>query len=190
MSGMGHNQGPTIEPGFGWRRHAWGKARAQLMPKLPIEVVRIRMKRAQELGLDYTTYAGISAGTGREVIGFLFSTNALRVLNRNLQMPDDRHAQLAAMRNCRRIAVVQPPLDADLVAEAQQAVLDGASPAPLFIHGWDDTRRRMQRATRLAQAPASAVLLVGDTALERSWAQSGRLAGYVQADKFFAGAAR
>ncbi|WP_095590035.1 hypothetical protein [Actibacterium ureilyticum] len=190
MSGIGHNQGPTMEPGFGWRRHAWGKARAELMPKLPIEVVRLRINRARELGLDYKTYAGIRAGTGRDVIGFLFSTNALRMLNRNLHMPEDRREQLSVMRNCARIAVVQPPLDADLVAQAHDAVLEGASPAPLFIHGWDATRTRIAHATRLAQAPASAVLLVGDTALERTWAQAGRLAGYVPAETFFAGAAR
>lgn len=190
MSGIGHNQGPTMEPGFGWRRHAWGRARAQLMPKLPIEVVRLRMARARELGLDYTTYAGIRAGSGRDVIGFLFSTNALRILNQNLQMPADRETQLSAMRNCRRVAVVQPPLDADLLAEVHPKVLEGASPAPLFVHGWDATRNRIGRATRLTRAPASAVLLVGDTALERSWAQAGRLAGYVPAETFFSGAAR
>ena len=41
MAGIGHNNGPTMEAGESWRRHAWGKARARLLPVLPIEVVRL-----------------------------------------------------------------------------------------------------------------------------------------------------
>ena len=51
MSGIGHNGGPTMEPGYGWRKHSWTKAREALLPKLPIEVVRRRVARAAELGL-------------------------------------------------------------------------------------------------------------------------------------------
>ena len=36
MAGIGHNNGPTMEAGESWRRHAWGKARARLLPVLPI----------------------------------------------------------------------------------------------------------------------------------------------------------
>ena len=43
MTGIGHNGGPTLEPGFGWRRHCWTAARAGLLPTLPIEVVRLRV---------------------------------------------------------------------------------------------------------------------------------------------------
>ena len=61
MSGIGHNKGPTMEPGAGWRRYAWKRARAELLPKIPLEVVRMRVRRARELGLDYRTYAGVRA---------------------------------------------------------------------------------------------------------------------------------
>ena len=29
MSGIGHNGGPTMEKGRGWRRYAWKRARAE-----------------------------------------------------------------------------------------------------------------------------------------------------------------
>ena len=68
MNRIGHNNGPTMEPGESWRRHAWGRARARLLPVLPIEVVRLRVKRAAEIGLDYRTYASIRAASGHDVI--------------------------------------------------------------------------------------------------------------------------
>jgi len=40
-----------MEPGFGFRKHAWTKARAALLPSLPLEIVRLRVERAKRLGL-------------------------------------------------------------------------------------------------------------------------------------------
>lgn len=79
MSGIGHNKGPTIEAGKSWRKHCWTKARRELLPTLPIEIVRRRVARAKELGLDYKSYASIRAASGHDVVAFLFSSNALRV---------------------------------------------------------------------------------------------------------------
>jgi hypothetical protein len=77
---LGHNGGPSLDRGFGWRHHCWKTAREALLPNLPIEVVRLRVKRAAEIGLDYRTYASIRASSGHDVVAFLFSSNALRLL--------------------------------------------------------------------------------------------------------------
>jgi len=84
---IGHNGGPSIEAGYGFRKHAWGKAREALLPKLPIEIVRVRVARARRLGLPYRTYAGIRAATGRDVVAFLFSGNALELTAHRIEMP-------------------------------------------------------------------------------------------------------
>lgn len=47
----GHNGGPAMNPGSAWRRHCWTVAREALLPTLPVEVVRLRLRRARELGL-------------------------------------------------------------------------------------------------------------------------------------------
>ena len=65
LAGIGHNNGPTMEAGYTWRKHVWTRARADLLPTLPIEVVRLRVKRAAELGLPYKTYASVRASTAR-----------------------------------------------------------------------------------------------------------------------------
>ena len=46
IAGPGHNGGPSLEGGTSWRRHCWTQARERLLPTLPIEVVRLRVKRA------------------------------------------------------------------------------------------------------------------------------------------------
>ncbi len=112
---IGHNGGPTMEPGGSWRLHCWRKARTDLLPHLPIEVLRTRVRRAGELGLDYRTYASVRAATGHDVVAFLFSSNALRVLPPQTALPADRERKLASLVDCARIGLAQAPLT---VAEA------------------------------------------------------------------------
>ena len=42
---IGHNGGPSVEPGEAWRRYCWSAARAALLPTLPIEALRTRGAR-------------------------------------------------------------------------------------------------------------------------------------------------
>ena len=180
-AGIGHNRGPSLEPGRGWRVHCWGQARAALLPVLPIEVVRMRVRRAAELGLDYKTYAGVRATTGRDIIAFLFSTNALRLLPRIGQLPPDREAKLAAIRNCGRIALVQGQLDCQTIMSL--APLDDAHPAPALLASDREVRNILRGA--IGALPKDAVVLIGDSHLERDWCDSARLAGYSCPDRYF-----
>lgn len=80
MSGIGHNRGPSMDGGASWRRHCWCKARADLLPTLPIEVVRLRVKRAKEIGLDYHTYASFRAASGDDIVALLFQRMCLGIM--------------------------------------------------------------------------------------------------------------
>ena len=134
MSGIGHNGGPSMEGGVSWRKHCWASARERLLPVLPVEVVRLRVKRAKALGLDYKTYAGVRAATGHDVVAFLFSSNALRVSLVRPAMPEDRAAKLAVVQ-CGRLALAVQPLTPGMV-EMANPVLDGAWPAPYALAGY------------------------------------------------------
>lgn len=184
MSGIGHNSGQVIEAGHSWRKHVWTKARAQLLPKLPIEVIRLRVKRAAELGLPYKTYAGIRASTGHDLVGFLFSTNALQILRDTHALPESRAAKLSDLRNARRSAVVHRPVTVDHVARMD--VLDRAFAAPAFADSWAEMRDKVQAIVAAEGGPADRLLMIGDTAFEREWAEAGRMAGYLAAEQFFA----
>ena len=180
---IGHNGGPTMEPGAAWRRHCWARARAGLLPHLPIEVLRGRVRRAAELGLDYRTYASVRAATGHDVVAFLFSSNALRVLPPLPRLPQEREAKLRSISGCGRIALAQAPLDAGVLRHLAGPVLDAVHPAPPALAPF----RAVHAALRavLGPVPGDRVILVGDHGLERDWCAAGRLAAYVPADRYF-----
>lgn len=180
-AGPGHNGGPSMEPGASWRRHCWTQARARLLPVLPVEVVRLRVKRAAELGLDYKTYAGVRAATGHDIVAFLFSQNALR-LHPPAPLPEDRAACLAAVTACGRIALAQG-VAPEAVLAAAEGLVDAAHPAPALLGSYAEARRRLRDA--LGDLPADRVLLVGAHSLERDWMLAGRLAGWLPAERYF-----
>lgn len=186
MIGLGHNNGPTMERGFAFRKHAWTKARAQLMPKLPLAVIRRRVARAKALGLPYQTYATVHMASGRDIIAFMFSTNALRMMRDSDVLPDDRRAKLLDMTQCRQHHVVQKGLTIDGVTRA----LDAAGIAPDTIVGapvFGATYATMRQTILdgCGGLPADGVVLIGDTAEERSWSAVGKLAGFLSSDAYF-----
>ena len=80
----------------------------------------------------------------------------------------------------------QRPTDARHVREIVYGRrLHAAHPAPWALSTERETRERLRAA--LGKLPSDTVLLIGDTDLERGWMATGRLAGYVPADRFFAG---
>lgn len=186
--GPGHNNGPTMEPGTAWRAHCWGRARRELLPRLPIEVVRYRLRRAAEIGLDYRTYATVRASTGRDIVAFLFSTNALRLFREAQAMEAVRADKLAAIKGAERrvlaIAPLRPDVLLDAVRSRHGAVLDMAAAAPPLLGTWPQIAAALS-AARPHGTPADAVLLIGDSGAERDWTAAGRLAGYVTSDRFF-----
>lgn len=184
IAGIGHNGGPDMV-GYSWRKTSWQKARAALLPTLPIEVVRLRVKRAQELGLPYKTYASVRAATGTDVIGFLFSSNALQML-KTAQLPDDRAAKLAALVRTDRTAIVHRPIAPETVADLDG--LDAAHAAPLFTRSWSDMSREMREIVLARGGKGDGYVLVGEGAFEREWVAAGKLAGFVTGDTYFAGA--
>ena len=187
MSGIGHNRGPALPTtGKGWQLHCWRKARADLLPQLPLEVIRLRVRRAKEIGLDYTSYATVRATTGHDIVAFLYSSNALHLFRADQALAAERSAKLAAQTGIQRQIAAQPPLDpaATLAGLAAQGLrFDGAGRAPGLL-----TFPALREAVRglLGGVPGDRVLLVGDTAVEREWCAAGRLAGYMPAERFFA----
>ncbi|AZL60291.1 hypothetical protein EI545_16555 [Tabrizicola piscis] len=182
MNHFGHNRGPSLEPGVSWRKQCWTAARQQLLPTLPIEVVRLRVRRAKELGLEYRTYASVRAATGHDVVAFLFSSNALRVSVLRPVMPPDRAAKLATVQ-CGRLALAVAPLTPGMLEAANPDTLDGSHPAPFALAGFGEMREKLRAA--LGKVPGDQVILVGDLGLEREWCAAGRLAGYLPAERYF-----
>jgi len=184
MGLIGHNNGPSMDRGTSWRKHCWSRARAGLLPVLPIEVLRTRVRRAQALGLDYKTYAGIRAASGHDVIAFLFSSNALRLMDPLQGLPDAEHARLSRLEHVGRVGLARVPLSPDgLLAQARGA-LDHAAFAPAPWARWADARAALKAAHQ--GWPGDGVVLVGAGPDEPAWAEAARLAAFLPAARFFA----
>ncbi|MEL6913417.1 MAG: hypothetical protein AAFP13_02840 [Pseudomonadota bacterium] len=182
--GIGHNNGPAMDRGVRYRTYQWRKAREALVPTLPLFVLRMRVKRAKELGLDYSTYAGVRASTGRDVIGFLFSSNALDLKLTAVNFSPETAAKLEAITGAAKLALVHPPLGPGAVAQANP-VLDVVDAAPAFTDSFPETREKLRRVIAARRLPADGVLVIGSTTLERGWCATARAAGYLPAERYF-----
>ena len=186
---IGHNKGPSMEGGASWRIHCWKKARGSLLKTLPIEILRTRVARAAEIGLDYKTYASIRAASGHDVIAFLFSSNALRVLPKAPKMPAGRVIKLEAISQASRMAALHAPVSEKTMAEALPDAaalpIDYCFSAPNARHTWGETRAQILQHIHSQNLHRDGVVVIGDTSQERAWSEAARLAGYVSAEQFF-----
>lgn len=183
--GIGHNGGPGA--GSGFRAHCWSVARRDLLgARLPIEVVRLQLRRAQALGLDYKTYAGVRATTGRDLVAFLYSSNALGVFRPGQPVPEAEAARIAASAAQPHLGCA-PRVPAQLLGRQIGAI--SARPLPPFGASWSAMRHEMKHWLRAQGLPGDAVLMIGETAHEREMMTAGGLAGFVSGQAFFAGVA-
>ncbi len=194
LPGIGHNQGPSLDTGRSWRAYAWKQARTALLPKLPLEVIRRRVRRAQELGLDYPQYASILLGTGRDIVAFLFTCDGMGLrLERGLEMPGHVVDKLRRLNRCDRLLGAQRRLDPPALAAALAARngIDFAGAATLpganEQAGWGAARAALRDALKPLRLPSDAVVLVGTEAHERDWAEAAQLARFLPAEGYFGG---
>ncbi|MFD1880952.1 hypothetical protein [Paracoccus pacificus] len=178
--GIGHNNGPDMA-GTGWRRHCWQKARADLLPHLPVEVVRMQVRRAAALGLPYRTYASVRATTGRDLIAFLFSSNGLEVFRDGRPV---RHAARLATIAADRHLVTAPGVDPQALAARLDRIAT-ARPLPVFGTSWGRMRADAKAWLRDCRLPGDAVLMVGETDHEREYAGAGGFAAFIPGTQFF-----
>ena len=54
--GLGHNEGPPLDPLLTWHGQHWLRAHKSAWKTPPLEVVRRRVERARELGMTYREY--------------------------------------------------------------------------------------------------------------------------------------
>lgn len=182
--GIGHNRGPATQ-GAGFRAHCWRAARAELLgARLPVEVVRQQVRRARALGLDYTTYAGVRATTGRDLVAFLYSSNALGVFRDGALPAPDRLARLAASRAAPHLGtspgIGPAALGAAIAARSSLAL-------PPFGASWGAMRSAMKDWLRGQGLPGDGVLMIGETDHEREIMAAAGLAGFVSGHSFFNG---
>ncbi|MEM0944201.1 MAG: hypothetical protein AAGI70_09665 [Pseudomonadota bacterium] len=185
LPGIGHNQGPPLEPGRSFRRFAWKKARAALMPRLPLEVLRRRVARAKELGLAYPAYASILLGSGRDIVGFLFTAEAIGLRLQRGEIDAGAGLKLQSLTEVKRFlmtAAEQNPIAVGEVLARHRIEMAGMGPEPAQDA---DAFPAIRAILDPAKLPGDAVVMIGTAARERDWAEAARLAKFLPASAYF-----
>lgn len=190
---IGHNQGPPLDPGRSWRAHCWRAARKALVPRLPLEVVKRRVARARQLGLEYPQYASILLGTGRDVVAFLFTSEAIGLrVRRGLEIDGSRGEKLRALR-CERLLSADPPAEPEALRAAlarhHALTFAAVAEAPGGAASLAEGREALRSLILPLKLPADGVVVVGTRPEERGWADAARLAKFLSANAYFGEAA-
>lgn len=190
LPGIGHNKGPSLEAGRGFRKFAWKKARTELMPRLPLEVVRRRVARARALGLDYPQYASILLGTGRDIVAFLFTSEAIGLrVEKGLVLPDLERQKLAAITGCDRLLMTPAGTDPirvdELLRSRQNLVFGGIGTAPLDAASLRAGRGAIRAILDPLKLAGDQVVMIGTQVPERGWADAAKLARFLPAERYF-----
>ena len=181
--GIGHNNGPAMDAGRTFRVHQWRRAKANMAAaRLNPAPVRRHIARARELGLSYRDYAAIHASAGRDVCGFLFSSNALDLAFGRHRMPEDKADRLGAVRHAARVALVHAPVSVEAIGQTNPE-LDAAHRAPHVLSSFPKMKEALSDVQ--GRLPASGLVVVG-MGLEADWVTAGRLGAFVPAEAYFA----
>lgn len=186
--GIGHNEGPPLDPARSWRVYCWRRAKAQMLPPAPVEVVRRRVRRAAELGLSYPRYASIVTITGRDIGAYLVTSAALDAEG---AVRPGAERLFAGLTRCELLVLRTlhgPDLEAIAAALGRLVAAAGrvgaiAPRAPL--PGGRDAIGALIGERRL---PSGAVAMIGAGSLERAWADAARLAAFLPAEEWFGAA--
>lgn len=150
----------------------------------------MRIKRARELGLAYPQYASIMLGTGRDIVGFLFTVDGLHLrLRKRLEMPDQVQDKLQSLRKCNLMAFAPSGENPEAFRVELQQVsgvpIAAATPAPEIGVNWPAARKAIRAALDPLKLPSDAVVMIGTREVENQWAAAGKLARFIPASDYY-----
>ena len=112
----GHNGGPQLD--LSWEAWLWRRAHAQAWKPPSREIALHRLKRAERLGLDYRSYAGVLMNRGTHLGAAIFVIDGLNKREREIASK-----RITSISDCRvLIAAAEVDLDPALSGRADQIV--------------------------------------------------------------------
>lgn len=191
--GIGHNsQDDAARRG---RIRRWQQAKAGLRgPALSPTQLKLRMRRAAELGLSYRQYNALVLASGRDPRALVFTPAGMGLrLERRLRLPDAQREKLAQLRNCHLLALAPEAEAAEAFLEELREIsalpFAAAIAAPAVTAGWGVVRAAFRPALKALALPGDALAMIGDAnTQEAGWAAAIR-AGFLPGEVFFETAA-
>ncbi|MDT8344667.1 MAG: hypothetical protein RQ752_09570, partial [Thermohalobaculum sp.] len=133
-------------------------------------------------------------GSGRDIVGFLFTCEAIGLrLARTVDLPERAAAKLRDLARCERLLLAEPgddpeALRAALAVEARLGfAAAGRAPGPRAA--LPEGRAAIRAVLEPLRLPSDAVVMIGTRGAERAWADAARMAKFLPAESYFAGEA-
>jgi len=170
-AGIGHNGGPTLD--VSWEAWLWRKASAAVHKPPRRDIALHRLRRAERLGLDYRSYAGVLLNRGTHLGAAIFLLDGLDP--RELRAASDR---ITAIPDCHILvgATDAADLDSALTARAD-AIAATADPRALA--------RAIDRFILAHRGTPSGTFMVGTGAAHLRAAEDAGLALFLWARDYF-----
>lgn len=184
MGGIDHDRVPSLQ-GSGFRAHCRDLARRELPGvRLSVEVVRMQVRRARDIGRSDRTCAGVRATAGRDPAAFFCCQDGIGVFRTLRQPVPDVLARIAASA-----ARPYPGCASGVAPDEAGRRIGALSARALARFGTGRPAMRNKTWLRAQKPPADTVLMIGETGHQREMMTAGGLAGFVTGRQFFAGAA-
>ncbi len=172
---IGHNGGPPLD--LSWNAWAWRRAHAKAWTSPGREIVLLRLRRAERLGLSYREYTSVLMDRGVHLGGLVVLMDGA-LADREMDVTE----KLATLHDCRML-VCAARASAEFSSRLRRA---GAELALATDMADGETLAPTIRAFALrAQLPPGALFMIGDDASRRRIAERAGLTLYVDARRYF-----
>ena len=196
---IGHNNGPPIGdvtdvPGVA-RRYYWRKAHAAAWRTPPIEIVRLRSRAAEKVGLSYRDYTSILLDRGRRPSAVVFTLRTLVRFQKNANadvslMPGVQKKLQRLAGNCTILVIARSDKreKTEVALQRVNELCGGCIAAHQVLpDAFDNVGVGRAVSTMLAEhgLPAGQALFVGDNADDERSATAAGTARFLGAWHYF-----
>jgi hypothetical protein len=170
---IGHNGGPHLDQSF--EAYAWRRAHTKAWKSPGREIVLLRTRRAERLGLDYKAYTSVLLDRGVRLAGVVVMTDAMMATHRERVV-----SRFSSLGDC-TIILCNSAEDKDA---ADVAHIPGMH-IDIACRGRTQLRAVIRRAAADAQTSPGAFFMVGWREADRDWAERLGLGLFVSAFDYF-----
>ncbi|MEM9735409.1 MAG: hypothetical protein AAF908_02245, partial [Pseudomonadota bacterium] len=133
----------------------------------------------------YPAYASILLGSGRDIVGFLFTAEAIGLRLQRGEIDAGAGLKLQSLTEVKRFlmtAAEQNPIAVGEVLALHRIEMAGMGAVP---ERDADAFPAIRAILDPAKLPGDAVVMIGTAARERDWAEAARLAKFLPASAYF-----
>jgi len=188
---IGHNNGPPLgditDVANIMRRYAWRKAHKAAWRTPPIEIVRLRQRAADALGLSYRDYTSILLDRGHRPRAIFFGLSGTLVRARDGAVMPGVETKLQGLRECALFVAGGDGLQSSIiriaeVCRAKLTMVDGSS--------GPDKAAAVRHTLVAHRIPPSQAIMVGATVEDRESSERAKFARFFWAWEYFATSAK